>query len=129
MQAGEHMQSFYNGMAIVGSLVITALVIVLTYLASRWYAGKMKHSVAGRHLKVVDRVALGSGCALIVVQAGDKFYLLGQGDKNIRLICELDAFTPELYETLGNQTSFQQLFEVFMKKTKGKDASNDSGGE
>jgi len=115
-------------MAIVGSLVITALVIVLTYLASRWYAGKMKYSVAGRHLKVVDRVALGYGCALIVVQAGDKFYLLGQGDKSIRLICELEGFTPELYETLGNQAPFQQLFEGFLKKSKGKDASNDSGG-
>ena len=123
------MQAFYNGMAIIGSLVITALVIVLTYLASRWYAGKMKSSAAGRHLKVVDKVALGPGCALIVVQAGDKFYLLGLGDKNLRLICELDAFTPELYETSEPQNSFGQLFEVFLKKTKGKDASNDNGGE
>ena len=116
-------------MAIIGSLVVTALVIVLTYMASRWYAGKMKNGAVGKHLKVVDKIPLSSGCALIVVQAGDKFYLLGLGDKSLRLICELDDFSPELYEASESPASFGQLFESLLKKTRGKDASNDNGGE
>ena len=119
------MQAFYNGMALVGSLVITALVIVLTYFGSRWYAGRMKGGAAGSHIKIVDKVSLGSGCALIVVQAADKFYLLGFSDKSISLICELDSFVPELYENADAQVSFGQLFDAFIKKTKGKDAPDD----
>lgn len=125
----EHMQAVYNGMALIGSLVITALVIAVTYVASRWYAGRMQNGAAGKHVKVVDKIMLGSGCALIVVQAAGKLYLLGLGDKNVRLLCELESLTPEMYEGLDSQGSFGQLFNAFLKKSKGRDASGGNGGE
>lgn len=120
------MQSFYDGMTLVGSLVIMAAIIILAYYASRWYAGKTKITSSGKYVKIIDRVAVSPGCSMMIVQAGDKFYLVGSGDKTVRLICELSDFHPELSEAHEAQTAFSKLFEGFLNKTGG---SKDNGVE
>lgn len=120
------MQSIYDSMTIVGSLVIMVAIIFITYYASRWYAGRMSKSISGRHIKIVDRVVAGPGCSLIVVQAGEKFYLVGMSDKNIQLLCELTDFDPDLPATTESQASFSQLFQGFLHKAGN---SKDDGAE
>ncbi len=113
---GTNVQSFYDGMTLVGSLVVMVAVVALTYYASRWYAGRMSKTTAGRHIKIVDRVPVSPGCSLIVVQAGDKFYLLGASDKNIHMLCELTDFDPTALAVSAQVEPFGQLFKDLLHK-------------
>lgn len=122
------MQAFYDGMTFVGSLVVMALVVAATYYASRWYAGRMSKTASGRHIKIVDRVSVGPGCALVVLQAGNRFYLVGQSDKNLQLICELTDFHPDIAEAPAAQASFGQLIDSFLKKSPDDGNPKDNGG-
>lgn len=122
------MQAFYDGMTLIGSLVVMVAVLVLTYYASRWYAGRMSKTATGKHIKIVDKVTAGPGCALIVVQAGERFYLLGQSDKNLQLICELTDFTPDIADVPAAQAPFAQLLNNLIKKNPMNGNPKDDGG-
>lgn len=113
---GSSMQSFYDGMALVGSLVIMAAVIALTYYASRWYAGRMRRSASVGNMKIIDRLSLAPGASIMAVQIGDRFYLLGVSDKNVRFLCELEDFVPEPVAAPGAQASFSRLLRGFMDR-------------
>ncbi len=128
LAVGTNMQAFYDGMTVVGSLVIMVAVIAATYYLSRWYAGKMGRSVSGRHVKVVDRVILGPGSAVCILEAGGKYYLVGVSDKNIQLICELEGFEPGSPEESGRQASFGSILKGFLVKGGAADNKGDGVG-
>jgi flagellar biosynthetic protein FliO len=115
-----NMQAFYDGMTLVGSLVVMAAVIALAYYASRWYAGRMTKTVSGKHIKLVDRISLGVGSSAVVLQAGEKYYLVGVSDKNIQLICELEDFEPASPAEQNPQVPFGRLLSGFISKDKAK---------
>lgn len=124
------MQAFYDGLTLIGSLVVMAALVVSAYYASRWYAGRMGRSLSGKHIKIVDRVSVSPGCSLIILQAGGRFYLIGLSDKNIRLICELDDFDPaEMEDTPARNAPFSQIFKGFLKKAENGAEPRDDGGK
>jgi flagellar biosynthetic protein FliO len=119
------MQTFYDGMTLVGSLVVMAAVIALAYYASRWYAGRMGKAVSGKHIKLVDRVSLGAGSSAVVLQAGERYYRVGVSDKNIQLICELEDFTPAAQAEDISQASFGRLLSGILLKGKAVNSKDD----
>lgn len=120
------MQAFYDGMTLVGSIVVMVLVLILTFYGSRWYAGRLKQSSSGRHIKIVDRASVGPGCSLIVAQTGSKFYLIGASEKNMQLLCELDSVDIELPDIPEKPLPFSQLLQNVLTKTGNQ---KDSGNE
>lgn len=112
----------------IGSLVLIVLVLVLTYYATRWYARRMGHSASGRHIKVLDRSQLGAGTYVAVVKVGDKFYLLGVGEKSVSLLCELESFE-EPAEAQGavslRDSSFSQVLRQVVDRTRGASQKKD----
>jgi flagellar protein FliO/FliZ len=73
------------GLTLVG---ITA-VLVLTYFASRWYAGRMGPTVMGKHIKVVDRLLVGKGASILIVELAGVQYLVGVTEQGINILKEL----------------------------------------
>lgn len=124
---GTNMQSFLDGMALVGSIVIMVLVIALTYYVSRWYARRMNGAGTGRYLKIVDRASVSPGCSLVVVQAGQSYYLMALSEKNMQLICELPDFEP-LPEQAAAQQPFSKMFRDILNKTAKGGSPKDDGG-
>jgi flagellar biosynthetic protein FliO len=122
------MQAFYDGMQIIGSLVIMAAVVAVTYYASRWYARRMGKAVSGKHIKLVDRISLGVGSSAVVLQAGERYYLVGVSDKNIQLICELEDFEPGPEEDV-TQAAFGRLFSGFLARGKAVNSKDDGTGK
>lgn len=118
------MESLYEGATIVGSLVVMVLVIALTYYGSRWYAGKMSKTSAGKFIKILDRVAFGPGCTISVVQAGERFYLMGISDKNIQMLCELNDFDPGELSAPQEQMPFGQIIKSFLNKAENPPKDN-----
>jgi flagellar biosynthetic protein FliO len=123
------MRAFYDGMTLVGSIVVMAAVIALAYYASRWYAGRMTKTVSGKHVKLVDRITLGAGSAAVVLQAGERYYLVGVSDKNIQLICELEGFEPAAPAEENPQAAFGRLLSGFLSKNKAAKSKDDGTDE
>ena len=78
----------------------------------------MSKTVSGKHVKVIDRVSLAVGSAAVVLQAGERYYLVGVSDKNIQLICELEGFEPASPAEEGAQASFGRLLTGFLNREK-----------
>lgn len=124
------MQAFTDAMALIGSLVGMVLIIALTWFATRWYAGKMGRGISGRHIKIIDKTSLGPGQMLLIIQAGEKYYLIGSGEKNVQLICELPGFDPDTGDLPQPAPSFPQIFRDFVSKAaKGGSPKNGGGLE
>ncbi len=128
LAVGSNMQAFYDGMTVVGSLVVMAAVIAAAYYLSRWYAKRMGASAVGRYVKIIDRVTLGAGSSACILEAGGKYYLVGVSDKNIQLICELDGFEPGSPDEKAAQASFGRLLKDFLGKAGAADDKGDGAG-
>lgn len=68
----------------------TIFVIFLTYIASKWYAGKMHHVASGKHIKIIDRLMISNTGSVILIEAGGIQYMVGVSNNNIQLIKQLD---------------------------------------
>ncbi|MDR1571941.1 MAG: flagellar biosynthetic protein FliO [Clostridiales Family XIII bacterium] len=77
-------------LSIILALVGIAAVLALTYLASRWYAGRAGPMAAGRHIKVIDRLALGKSGSILIIELQGIQYLIGAGDQGVSILKELD---------------------------------------
>lgn len=123
--------SFFDVLSLVGAFAVIALVLVLTYYASRWYARRMNGAPgSGRYITFCDRVSVGPGQALIIAQIGEAYYLLGISDKNMQLICPLTGFVPEKEEP-QRSASFGRIFSDFLQKNRegGNDESTGAADE
>ena len=113
--------------SLTGSVLLIIGVLIFTYYGTRWYAKRMGNTHGqGKYVRVIDRTGLGQGTAVLIVKVGEKYYLLGAGDKNVSMLTELESFveTPQHQESMD--ASFKQLFGSVMEKLK-KPGSNNNG--
>jgi flagellar biosynthetic protein FliO len=110
-------------LSMVGSLVLVLLILVLAYFATRWYARRVGGTGMGKHIKVIDKATLNPGTSLAVVEVGGQYYLLGVGDKSVRLLCELPGDFGQFAAEDPQQaaTPFSQVLEQMLGKTRKKD--------
>jgi len=102
------------------ALIGTVCIIMLTYFASRWYAKRMGPIAGGKHIKVVDRLAVSKTGSILIVDIGGRQYMLGVSDQNVRILMELDETIPlpMQHETGGD--GFKSLVNA-IKKRRGVD--------
>jgi flagellar protein FliO/FliZ len=72
------------GLTLVG---ITA-VLVLTYFASKWYAGRMGPMIMGKHIKVIDRLLVGKSASILIIELAGVQYLVGVTEQGIDILKE-----------------------------------------
>ena len=65
-------------------------VIIFTYFAGRWYVKKMGGISAGKYIKVVDRILLGKGSAIMIIDVGGVQYLIGSNEQGMTIMKELE---------------------------------------
>ena len=76
------------------ALIGTVCIIMLTYFASKWYARRMGPIAGGRHIKVVDRIAVSKTGSVLIIDLEGRQYMLGVSDQNIQILKELDEAIP-----------------------------------
>ena len=80
-------------LSLLGILLVLLLVLGGCYLFTRWAGsgpiGRLGTSAAGRHVRVLERAALGRDQALLVVQAANRYFLLGSSPSGFSLLAEL----------------------------------------
>ena len=88
-------------LSLLGILTVILLVMGGAYAFTRW-AGKMGglgSFAGGGRLKVLDRAGLGRDQQLLVVQAGERFFLLGSSPAGLSLLAELSTEEGELWRS------------------------------
>ena len=80
LQASDALPGGY-GVALLQTLLALAAVCVLAWVVLRWAAQKgLGIGAGGKHVKVLERVALDARRTLWVVEIGEKVLLIGAGD-------------------------------------------------
>ncbi|MDR3295257.1 MAG: flagellar biosynthetic protein FliO [Clostridiales Family XIII bacterium] len=72
-------------------LIGIAAVLVLTYFASRWYAGKVGPIAAGRYIRIVDRVVVGKTSSILILELEKKQYLVSVSEQGVSILKELET--------------------------------------
>jgi flagellar biogenesis protein FliO len=99
-----------------------ALVLVLTYFASRWYAGRMGSTVSGKHIKVIDRLFIGKTASILIIELSGVQYLVGVTEQGITILKELSE--PVISESGGHgfdlrRANFRDLLGSYGKRKGG----------
>lgn len=64
-------------------------VIILTFYASKWYARRMGTIAGGKHIHIVDRLAVGKNSTIIIIDVEGSQYLVGVNEHRIEIMKEL----------------------------------------
>ena len=100
---------------------IIALVAGSGYAVRRLIGGTLKRRAAARSLRVVDVLPLGTKQRLCVVQCYDRTFLVGQGEKEVSLVAELDAVVAEQAQAeTENRPSPTESFRALLEGTQAK---------
>lgn len=73
------------------TFIAVVAIIYLSYLASKYVGKGMNRTGSSRYMKVLDQLMIGQDRYVTVVQAGDRYLLLGVTSQQISLLKELDA--------------------------------------
>lgn len=104
-----------------GSVILTFIaavfIIYLSYVVSKYVGRGMNKNGNSHYMRVVDQLMVGQDRYVAVVQAGDKYLLIGVTSQQISLLQELD---PEdlipLAPIQGNSTPKAQQFRELLNK-------------
>lgn len=81
--------SLESFLQLVGVLLVFVLVLGVTYMVTRWMAGYQKVHSYNKNLRVIDTVRIGNNKMICIVQAGQKYLVVGIGKEEIHLLGEL----------------------------------------
>lgn len=111
---------------IVSALCMTGLILWFAYIFTK-YAGRgmqlRGRGMAGR-IKLIDRMALAPDKSVVIVQAGERYLLLGISSGQVNLLMEIPKEEMELTEPEvpadGQNGTFSVLLRQMLEKTKEK---------
>ena len=119
-------------LSLLGMLAVVLLVLVGAYAFTRWASkgGLLTQygapSGSGR-LQVLDRLSLGKDQWLMVVRAGEHYFLLGSSPSGVSLVSELTAEEGALWHSpSSNDDSSQRIsqeFHAILKRLRDKKES------
>lgn len=104
-------------------LAIAAVIAVIygSYAVSKYIAVGASKVNGARYMKVIDRIPVGQDRSILILQIGDKRYLVGNTQHSIELLRELGEedlidLKKENFRQLPERESFRQVLDTWMKK-------------
>lgn len=108
------------------SFLFIILILFGAYIATRWYATKVKGMTNGKHIKVVDRVILGKDKGIIIVQVGQKVYMMSEGTNGLTILNEMEEHDLGVVEPQEGPTSFKDIIQTYLGLPMGEDTAQNS---
>jgi flagellar biosynthetic protein FliO len=94
---------------------LIVLVGGLAWFARRYLSGTLKARAGRRALQVLDLLPLGGRQRLAVVRCYDRAFFVGLGDKEISLLCELDAGALPAADAAAPSTDAQSFADLLTR--------------
>ena len=100
-------------------------ILFLTYVTTRYLAGKSNKAMKGKHLSIVETISLGTDKRIHLVKAGEKHILIASTSKSIEFLTDLSIGEEEASNNPKDQGAqnvfdFKALFEKYMNVYKNK---------
>ena len=100
-------------------------ILFLTYVTTRYLAGKSNKAMKGKHLSIVETISLGTDKRIHLVKAGEKHILIASTSKSIEFLTDLsigeeEASNNPADQGVQNVFDFKALFEKYMNVYKNK---------
>lgn len=106
---------------LIGTLVIFAFVIGITYLTTRWMGGIQKGRSKNKNLRVVETIGIGNNKLISIVEAGTVYLVVSVGKDEVNLLAQLtrDQLKDFSFEEEINSAA-QESFSEILNKLKDK---------
>ena len=119
-------------LSLLGALAAILLVLVGASVFTRWAAkGGLLHSLGSAsgsgQLQVLDRVSLGKDQWMLVVRAGERYFLLGSAPTGLSVLCELTQEEGAVWSSPSSHDDLSQRpapeFGALLRRLRNKDES------
>lgn len=119
-------------LSLVGMLFCTGAILFFAY----WATKKIGTSGVGRfasgaQMRVWDRLSIGQNQALLMVQVGERWFVLATTRENVSKVVELSAEEAQLWQkqapSQGTGLQSAAFLETLTRKLRGKDDENKRG--
>lgn len=114
------MPGYFTGIV---TFLLAALIIYLSYICSKYLGKGLVKTGSSRYMRMVDQMIIGQNRTLVIVQAGDRYLLLGVGPDRIETLTELSE--EELIPLGGEEgepaLNFNQLLSRIGRKKDSKE--------
>ena len=120
-------------LSLAGMLLCTAGILFLAYWVTRkiGLSGGVGTAGAGSRMRVLDRLSIGAGQSLLVVQLGEQCFIRGVSKEQISLIAELSEEQSQLWKKTAAahkaDAAPAAFFETLSRKLHGRDNQNKGG--
>lgn len=119
-----------------GLIVITVLVLIATWLATRWIGRKSQISQSSRNVKIIERTPIARDKYLAIIEVAGKFYLISVTAQNVQMMTEIEDPDKLKKQKQTVNTSFANMYKIIKEKgirglsdpesyTGGEDTDND----
>lgn len=92
-------------------------ILFLTYVTTRYIAGKTGRALKGRNIQIIETVSLGLDKRIHLVKAGNRYILISSTSKHIGFLSEvgMDEEEERKPEAAGQQNvfNFKELFDKY----------------
>ncbi len=107
---------------LMGVLVIFVVVLLATYLTTRWLGGLQKGRSHNKNLRIVETIGVGNNKMISIVEAGTRYLVVAVGKDEVRLLAELtqDELKDMSFLTEGKNDVSLESFADIMNKLKEK---------
>lgn len=123
---GAGLAEIDNFLQLLGVALIFMVVLIITYLTTKFVGGVKMGTLKESNFKVVDTYKLMQNKYLQIVKIGTRYFVIAVGKDEIRLLTELkeDEITVMDRGTKQNN-NFQDILKAFKKQMEKEDKSDD----
>ena len=113
--------SFSAGWSIVKLILVTILVLVLAFYATRWIARYQNNTLAEKNnIQFIESYRVGGNKMVAIAKIGVRYFALGIGKDEIHLLAKLSREELKDFSFEEEAKSSQESFSDVMKKLKEK---------
>lgn len=101
---------------VIATFVAVAVIIYLSYLASKYIGQGMSKSSSSRYMRLIDQITLGQDRHMAIVQIGGKYLLVGVTSSQVNVLSEIQdeelfPLEPDTEESAARIPDFQSIME------------------
>ncbi|MBC7764963.1 MAG: flagellar biosynthetic protein FliO [Hyphomonadaceae bacterium] len=94
-------------------MLMIVFILLAAYLTSRWFAMRQNDIMQGKYIKIVDRVMLSKDKSIVIIQVGEKVFLMSE---NAQGFSELTALAQTDLIPIKSQGAQNMSFQAVLNK-------------
>jgi flagellar protein FliO/FliZ len=93
-------------------------VIILTYFAAKWYAGRMNPLVKSKYIHIVDRLIVSRSGSILLIDIEGTQYMIGVSENSVQMLEKLEQPVKLPDEAINVQPKYAKIVGSFLSRSK-----------